>query len=296
MRRRRTQAARGKTEAAKAKASSSSSSSKGGKQKKKKMGYRGGGGGAGKKLNKLLLSPGTALMDELERGVRAAFPWAYVSGCDEAGEGEIKAVHFLLHHQHLFQGQRVVLLGGDADLVLIGSAARPLTNIFCVHSNGGGGGGGRGGNDRRGGGNNRGGGRQSRYTSVAIQDLWKIAAPLTREDVCVAAMLTGNDYLPRLAGASMQLLLERAHRAVVVARCLASLCEERQPRHRLCRLCRLGGVSKEPGLEQGDDCAVVAADRGGSCGSHGSIGVGSGPSLGGSKNEQKMGQKSMKIH
>ena len=195
IRRRRTQAARGRNEAA-----SKTSLKKGRKRSRR-----------GKRINPLMLSPGTSLMNELEKGVRKAFPWAYVSGSRESGEGEIKAVHFLLHHQHIFRGQTIVLLGGDSDLVVIGSAARPLTNIICVNTHRNGRGGGRGG---RGGRRNHNKSqrkqRQSPYNSVAIQDVWRIAAPLTREDVCIAAIMTGNDYLPRFAGATMSMLLKQA--------------------------------------------------------------------------------------
>ena len=144
-------------------------------------------------------------MRDLETAIRAAFPWAFVSGCNEAGEGEVKAVHFLLHHHRMFRG-RIVLLGGDSDLVLLGSAARPLANIYCVHSNSR-----AGGRDSQRRKNKRGGGgRRSRYTCVAIQDVWKIAAPLTREELCIAAVLMGNDYLPRIGGATMRDLLKKA--------------------------------------------------------------------------------------
>ena len=123
IKRRRTQSARGKSEQSKNNQKHQKKTTNG-KQKKKKK--RGGG------LSSLLLTPGTSLMIYLEKELRKAFPNAYVSGTDEPGEGEIKAIHYLLTHRRRYQAERKMLLGGDADLVLLAAAARPLNRVTCA--------------------------------------------------------------------------------------------------------------------------------------------------------------------
>ena len=168
IKRRRTQAARGKSE------KKSSSSSK----KKRKNNT----------LDSLFLSPGTSLTTFLQKGLAHHFPSAYISGCQEPGEGEIKAIHFLLHHRHSLQGHRILLLGGDADLILLASAARPLTRITCAKLE-----------------------QNRKLTGVSVDAFWKIAPALTREDLCVASMMRGNDYLPGFRGATFEHALRAAH-------------------------------------------------------------------------------------
>ena len=162
IKRRRTQSARGKSENVKSKSNK-------GKSKKK-------GGG----LSSLFLSPGTSLTNFLENGLRKAFPKAFISGCQEPGEGEIKAIHWLLTHRKRFQTERVMLLGGDADLVLLACAARPLTNITCGKS------------------------ERGKFTGVNVDHFIRLFPNYTREDLCVVNFLRGNDYLPTLKGCTTE--------------------------------------------------------------------------------------------
>ena len=156
IKRRRTQSARGKSENAK----------KSNIQKGRKP-----------PISSLFLSPGTSLTNFLENGLRQAFPHAILSGCTEPGEGEIKAIHWLLTNRKHFKTERVMLLGGDADLVLLACAARPLTNLFCAKSE-----------------------RKGKFTGVNVDQFIRMFPNYTREDLCVMNFFRGNDYLPTLEG------------------------------------------------------------------------------------------------
>jgi hypothetical protein len=149
-------------------------------EKQKQKGKRGG-------MSGLWLSPGTRVTDSLEAGLRASFPKAVISGCREPGEGEIKAVDFLLQRADKLVGKKIAFVGGDADLVLIASAASPLTNMIVVHGKEGGKG----------------------FVSVSVDSFWKKCKGIPREDICVLATMTGNDYLPKFAGFNMKTLLHR---------------------------------------------------------------------------------------
>lgn len=151
IKRRRTQAARGKSE-----------------NKKKRS------------LSSLALSPGTPLTMSLERGIRAAFPRAHVSGCGEPGEGEVKAIRWLLAHSNRFRSDRKLLLGGDSDLVLLAAAARPLTKITCAKM------------------------ERGSFTGVSVDAFQRLAPNFTREGWTVACMMRGNDYLPALKGTTLR--------------------------------------------------------------------------------------------
>jgi hypothetical protein len=144
------------------------------------------------RVDGLWLSPGTRLTDMLEAGIRKAFPNAYVSGCRQPGEGEIKAVEYLSKRASQLKGQTIIFLGGDADLVLIASAAKSLQNVHVVHS--------------------KQGGKRGALVSVDVSNFWKHCAKhsadqISREDISVLAMMTGNDYLPKLSGAAVGKLL-----------------------------------------------------------------------------------------
>ena len=126
----------------------------------------------GDTLDPIQITPGVENMIELSNFLRKTYPRVYLSDSSQPGEGEIKLINWLLK---IKSTGKIAIYGGDADLVLIATAARPLFNISIVSK------------DKKG------------FNWINVDNLWKML-PGTREEITLVCMLLGNDYLPRIPG------------------------------------------------------------------------------------------------
>jgi hypothetical protein len=155
---------------------------------------------ANEPFDSIAITPGTAFMARLHNAleyfvvsrIQNDFKFRqvefFLSGSDLAGEGEVKIVHDLLFRKHRL-GERlpsVLVLGSDADLILLALAAR-TGNVHVL------------GNQRS----------DLSYFSVSAWDrevrtlLPHASVDNVRFDFCVLALLQGNDYLPKLRKSSL---------------------------------------------------------------------------------------------
>ena len=122
----------------------------------------------------------------------------YLSGPDVPGEGELKIIDHL-RTQRVPQHESVVIIGGDADIVLQALATSHIRNLFVYlrHYK-----------------------KKGKTKHNYIISLWQVvrqleitfgnhSSPRCRLDLIVMAMLTGNDYLPKLRGVSLGRLWKR---------------------------------------------------------------------------------------
>lgn len=118
-----------------------------------------------------------------------------MSGSDVAGEGEVKIIEWVHHVLGGMAGikkdESIVVVGGDADLVLQGIAT--THQDFFIYS-----------------------GKDGQRKSDMCFSMWKVAKKLeetfpgqsdtVRTDLLVLLILNGNDYLPKMRGISFGLL------------------------------------------------------------------------------------------
>jgi len=157
-------------------------------------------------FDSMAITPGTSFMARLHAALeyfivsRVASDFKFrgveffLSGSDVAGEGEVKIVHDLLVRKHQF-GERndsVVIVGSDADLILLALAAR-AGNVHVL-------------------------GNSFSDTSFFSVNAWdrQVATLLphasidnVRFDFCLLSLLSGNDYLPKLRKSSVPVMWSR---------------------------------------------------------------------------------------
>ncbi|CAM9636289.1 unnamed protein product [Pylaiella littoralis] len=148
-------------------------------------------------VSALHLSPGTKFMEDVASAMeyyafqectRPCYEGVrfYISGANVPGEGELKCIDWLKHMSNPGSEESVVIVGGDADLILQGLALSEVKNTFiCSQTNTG---------------------------SFRLSSIWEVVRALetsfpgqsdfVRSDLAVLIMLNGNDYLPKVRGVS----------------------------------------------------------------------------------------------
>jgi 5'-3' exonuclease len=158
------------------------------------------------KPNSLHLTVGTSLMNKVNnylneyikllekkyKFINIAFD---VSDTNEHDEGEIKIFRRLIENHNNYPNSSHLVIGNDADLVVLAMAVRPVTNIYLLikHS--------------------------KRYDIIAIDRLIRnhyikihgrqepninyklvnLRSNYIRDDFCIISIMSGNDYLPKLS-------------------------------------------------------------------------------------------------
>jgi hypothetical protein len=123
----------------------------------------------------------TKLLDSRYKEVRF-----YISGADIPGEGEIKVFDWIKRSELLPDGtdRSVVLIGGDADLVLQGLVLTKVKNLFTFMT-----------------GVNGNGTLVSMWMIVrALEQTWLGSSDRVRTDLIFLLTSCGNDYIPRVRG------------------------------------------------------------------------------------------------
>lgn len=162
-------------------------------------------------LDRLQLTPGVDLMYHLRDAVEQfARTWLekynappglqiHISGADVAGEGEVKVIDYC-HVAGFESDDSVCIVGGDADIFLLGLATTNVKNMFVfLHRTTLGA---------------KGGKVQNLVLSVweftrSLEALFPGESFSVRIDFILLAILRGNDYLPKLRGTDMSNLWRR---------------------------------------------------------------------------------------
>ena len=161
------------------------------------------------KMSGLNITPGTEFMLAVRRACEyfaadrvassyrfkdAAF---FISGSDVAGEGEVKIIEWL----HLLRSKEptdsLIIVGGDADLVLQGLATYSVRDMFVFA-----------GRDK-----SQAIGKMSNAPSLVLS-LWEVVRSLERQfpgeskvarvDILILMIMNGNDYLPKVRGSGFR--------------------------------------------------------------------------------------------
>ncbi|EKX50671.1 hypothetical protein GUITHDRAFT_66805 [Guillardia theta CCMP2712] len=165
------------------------------------------------KLSGLHITPGTKFMQTMREACEyyaalrlvasakfknVAF---YISGADVAGEGEIKIIewiHNLLQNQN---DEKIIIVGGDADLVLQGLAVLRVKDLFVYA-----------GKDMSQHPSSR--KAKGKSSPSIVLSMWEVVRSLerlfpgqsqaVRADLIVLMIMNGNDYLPKVRGGSFE--------------------------------------------------------------------------------------------
>lgn len=129
-----------------------------------------------------------------------------ISGCDVAGEGELKLMDYF-RSEHVASSDSVVVVGGDADIVLQGLATTRIRNFFVylhqVPS------------------------PRKKSTNYVIS-VWELCRTFeqmfpgessgVRIDFVLLCILNGNDYIPKVRGSCLNRLWSRYRRLKTVSK------------------------------------------------------------------------------
>jgi hypothetical protein len=161
------------------------------------------------KMSGLNITPGTEFMLAVRRAceyfaasrVAGSYRFKdiafYISGADVAGEGEVKIIDWLHVLRSRGPSDSIIIVGGDADLVLQGLATYSVRDMFVYA-----------GRDRS--------GPVSKMNNnpSLVFSLWEVVRALerlfpgescvARVDLLVLMIMNGNDYLPKVRGSGFQ--------------------------------------------------------------------------------------------
>eukprot|EP00177_Eucheuma_denticulatum_P008331 GFKZ01015161.1.p1 GENE.GFKZ01015161.1~~GFKZ01015161.1.p1 ORF type:complete len:721 (-),score=65.74 GFKZ01015161.1:1831-3993(-) len=129
-----------------------------------------------------------------------------ISGCDVAGEGELKLMDYF-RSEHVSPTDSVVVVGGDADIVLQGLATTRIRNFFVyLHQMP---------SPRK---------KSTNYV-ISVWELCRTFEQMfpgesdgVRIDFILLCILNGNDYIPKIRGSSLSRLWSRYRRLKAVSR------------------------------------------------------------------------------
>lgn len=121
----------------------------------------------------------------------------YISGSDVAGEGEVKIIEWLHLLRNKGVSDSIIVVGGDADLVLQGLATFTVRDMFIYA-----------GRD-----NSQAANRMANAPSLVLS-MWEVvrslervfprASSVARIDLLILMIMNGNDYLPKVRGSGFQ--------------------------------------------------------------------------------------------
>jgi len=160
------------------------------------------------KFNPLYFTPGTTSMQKIEQGIQLYIeylskqykflkPKFEISSSKNPGEGEIKIIKKIIQNSNNLK-DRHLIIGNDADIIVISMSLIPIYNI-CVSFR-----------------NNDGHYLMSlkkliKYHAISINkytNMKKMIHSNMRKDFVILSILMGNDYLPKLSHANYKKLFD----------------------------------------------------------------------------------------